>query len=53
MKLRSLAKKIQGVRFAGKANPDIRGISENSKAVKPGDLFVCVPGAKHDGRTYA
>ncbi len=53
MKLLSLTKKLKGVKIVGKGNPDLTGISENSKTTHPGELFVCIPGAKHDGRVYA
>ena len=29
------------------------GLSENSKTTNPGELFICIPGAKVDGRVYA
>ena len=53
MKLLSLVKKIKGVKIVGKANPDLTGLSENSRTTQPGELFFCIPGAKHDGRAYA
>ncbi len=36
-----------------KAKADITGISADSRSVKPGDLFVAVPGTKTDGVQYA
>ncbi|HEY5040251.1 MAG TPA: UDP-N-acetylmuramoyl-L-alanyl-D-glutamate--2,6-diaminopimelate ligase, partial [bacterium] len=53
MKFLVLARKLKRVKVVGKGNPVLTGISENSKTAQPGELFVCVPGAKHDGRTYA
>ncbi len=44
---------MKGVRVVGKGNPDLSGISENSKQTRAGDLFVCIPGAKVNGRVYA
>lgn len=32
---------------------DIKGIKYDSRYVKPGDLFICVPGFKTDGHLYA
>ena len=52
MKLIPLVKKLKGAKIVGKGNPILTGLSENSKTVKAGDLFICVPGAKHDGRSY-
>ncbi len=53
MKLLSLSKNLKGVKHVGKDNPELTGISENSKTTQPGELFVCIPGAKKDGRAYA
>ncbi len=53
MKFRALLKNLKGVRVIGKNDPEITGISESSKEVQRGDLFVCIPGAKVDGRAYA
>ncbi len=53
MKFLSLAKKLKGVKVVGKGNPELTGLSENSKTTNPGELFICVPGAKVDGRVYA
>jgi UDP-N-acetylmuramoyl-L-alanyl-D-glutamate--2,6-diaminopimelate ligase len=36
----------------GKGNPDITGITGDSRAVKTGDLFVAVSGAKVQGDSY-
>jgi UDP-N-acetylmuramoyl-L-alanyl-D-glutamate--2,6-diaminopimelate ligase len=49
----SLAQKLKGAKVVGKGNPDLTGIAENSKQTHSGELFVCVPGAKVDGRVYA
>ncbi len=53
MKFLALSKKLKGAKVVGKGNPVLSGISENSKATQPGELFVCIPGAKADGRAYA
>ncbi len=53
MKLKALSKILKPQKISGKANPSILGIAENSKLVKKGDLFVCIPGAKRDGRAFA
>lgn len=38
---------------SSKAKADITGICADSREVKPGDLFVAVPGAKADGNQFA
>src|SRR5581483_829616 len=53
MKLLTLAQSFKTGKIFGKGNPDIAGIAENSKQVKTGELFVCLPGTKVDGRAYA
>ncbi len=53
MKLQAIVKILKPKKVSLKANPEILGIAENSKQVKPGELFVCVSGAKQDGRTFA
>jgi UDP-N-acetylmuramoyl-L-alanyl-D-glutamate--2,6-diaminopimelate ligase len=44
---------IKGAKVVGKGNPVLTGIAENSKTAQPGELFVCIPGTKTDGRSYA
>jgi UDP-N-acetylmuramoyl-L-alanyl-D-glutamate--2,6-diaminopimelate ligase len=36
-----------------KAKADVTGVTSDSRAVKPGDLFVAVPGTKADGAQFA
>lgn len=51
-----LRKMMQGIDYnliAGELNQDIQGISYDSRKVKPGDLFICIPGLKTDGHKYA
>jgi UDP-N-acetylmuramoyl-L-alanyl-D-glutamate--2,6-diaminopimelate ligase len=53
MNFKSLIKVVKGARVIGKGDPEITGIAENSKSVQKGNLFVCIPGAKHNGRGFA
>jgi len=53
VRLLALAKKMKGLRIQGKGNPSLGGLSENSKTVRRGELFFCLPGAKKDGRDFA
>jgi UDP-N-acetylmuramyl tripeptide synthase len=34
------------------ADPDITGVTENSRRIEPGMLFVAVPGTALDGHAY-
>jgi UDP-N-acetylmuramoyl-L-alanyl-D-glutamate--2,6-diaminopimelate ligase len=46
---------MQGIDYkllAGKLNNDIVGLSYDSRKVKPGDLFICIPGLKVDGHDF-
>lgn len=49
----SLLNQLDGiVEVRGLADPSITGVSCDSRAVKPGDIFVAVTGAREDGRKY-
>ncbi|MDQ3531986.1 MAG: UDP-N-acetylmuramoyl-L-alanyl-D-glutamate--2,6-diaminopimelate ligase [Actinomycetota bacterium] len=43
----------QSARIEGDPETVVRGVSYNSREVRPGDLFFCVPGARSDGHLYA
>ena len=46
---------MQGIEYKvleGQLNQDIRGISYDSRKVKQGDLFICIPGLKADGHDF-
>ncbi len=36
----------------GRTSVDVTGVSQDSRKVKPGDLFVAVPGTKEDGAQF-
>ncbi|ADO74024.1 UDP-N-acetylmuramoyl-L-alanyl-D-glutamate--2,6-diaminopimelate ligase [Stigmatella aurantiaca] len=36
----------------GRSSVDVTGVTQDSRRVKPGDLFVAVPGTKEDGAQY-
>ena len=35
------------------ASAEVTGVAHDSRSVRPGDLFCCVPGASHDGHDFA
>src|SRR5438105_4144672 len=53
MLLSHLAGKIPDLRLSGQADPDVRRIAYDSRLVEPGDLFVAIRGAQHDGGRFA
>lgn len=38
--------------YSGADNPDIAGLSADSRQVRPGWLFAAIPGSKYDGRDF-
>lgn len=52
MRSTELARILKAERFEGK-DVEIRGISCNSRAVKEGDVFFCIPGERTDGHYFA
>jgi UDP-N-acetylmuramoyl-L-alanyl-D-glutamate--2,6-diaminopimelate ligase len=55
MQLSDLARSTPGAETARPSDGiiDVRGISHDSREVKPGDLFVCLVGEKSDGHRFA
>lgn len=53
MKLGELAKVIVASTIVGDGNAAFEGMEKDSRAVKPGMLFVCVKGERVDGHDYA
>ena len=52
MKLSELAALLHNSERSGAGDPEIRGVTHDSRHVKPGDLFVCVTGQKSDGHQF-
>jgi len=52
MRLRELLRVLPAYTVLGEADGEVRGISYDSRAVRPGDLFCAVPGRRHDGHTF-
>lgn len=38
--------------FLGKTDIDICGISDDSRKIKKGDVFICITGTRYDGHDY-
>jgi UDP-N-acetylmuramoyl-L-alanyl-D-glutamate--2,6-diaminopimelate ligase len=50
-----LAELVEGLGLAGSigADPNVTGVEHDSRRVRPGDLFVALPGERFDGRAFA
>ncbi len=48
-----LARALPGARPAGGGDAGVRGLAYDSRRVRPGDLFVAVPGFESDGHDFA
>jgi UDP-N-acetylmuramoyl-L-alanyl-D-glutamate--2,6-diaminopimelate ligase len=53
MQLQQFASLFPGSRLAGDGSAAIRGVQIDSRKVRPGDLFICVPGFVSDGHDFA
>ncbi|MDP4126575.1 MAG: UDP-N-acetylmuramoyl-L-alanyl-D-glutamate--2,6-diaminopimelate ligase [Bacillota bacterium] len=51
--LSSIFEGLEIISSSGDTQVIVRGISMDSRQVKPGDLYVCVPGFKVDGHDFA
>lgn len=52
MRLGDLAAGMTDVQLVGDAGTSISGVRHDSREVEPGDLFVCIPGGRHDGHAF-
>lgn len=52
MKLAEILKEIPVLKTLGGIDLEITGIRQDSRLVKPGDLFLCVRGVKADGHQF-
>lgn len=53
MRLHTLLVELGDHDLSGPADPEIRGLAEDSRLVKPGWLFACLRGQHDDGHRYA
>ncbi|MFD7521230.1 UDP-N-acetylmuramoyl-L-alanyl-D-glutamate--2,6-diaminopimelate ligase [Paenibacillus chitinolyticus] len=53
MELKELASQLLICQLIGEETTEISGIATDSRQVRPGDLFVCVPGFVSDGHDFA
>lgn len=53
MKLQELASVLLITHTHGNADTEITGIEADSRKIKPGNLFLCIPGLTTDGHDYA
>ena len=53
MTVGALHAKHIGDRLLGAADATVRGVQHDSRAVRPGDLFVAIVGEQHDGADFA
>lgn len=50
--LSSLARALEGAQIRGDEDPVITGLAYDSRRVKPGVLFACLPGLRTDGHLF-
>ena len=51
--LETIARVTEGKLFGGCGDTCITGVVRDNREVKPGNLFVCIPGARADGHSFA
>lgn len=50
--MRQLLKGIEPLKISGNLHIVVAGIRYDSRKVRPGDIFVCIKGFRHDGHEY-
>jgi UDP-N-acetylmuramoyl-L-alanyl-D-glutamate--2,6-diaminopimelate ligase len=53
MLFRELADLLAMSRLVGDGNVTVTGVQSDHRLIEPGDVFVCIPGAVHDGHKFA
>lgn len=53
MQLKELSEWLAASRLVADDGTTIRGVQTDSRKVRSGDLFVCIPGLLHDGHAFA
>ncbi|GAJ06948.1 unnamed protein product, partial [marine sediment metagenome] len=53
MKINELSSCLAASRLYGEGETEISDIQADSRKVKPGDLFICLPGFTVDGHEFA
>ena len=51
-KLESLLEKISPLRVSGASDVDVTGLSSDSRRLRPGNVFVALPGRRTDGNAF-
>ncbi|HHV64763.1 MAG TPA: UDP-N-acetylmuramoyl-L-alanyl-D-glutamate--2,6-diaminopimelate ligase [Peptococcaceae bacterium] len=51
--LEELIKGIPGAQISGDSHVLITGLTHDSRKVRPGDIYACIPGFKFDGHDFA
>ncbi len=52
MKLNLLMERVQTISVSGSTDVDVKGITHDSRRVKPGFIFCALPGQRDDGNQY-
>lgn len=52
MKLGELVRDVPGVRVVSGEGMEVAGLAYDSRLVRPGDLFLCIPGFVRDGHDF-
>lgn len=53
MRIEELSRLLVGARINGDPAAEVKGVAIDSRSVRPGDLFICLPGTRVDGHDYA